>query len=89
LSHHAAVIASSVGELGLVKHYYEQSLVHNPENPTALYGLADVSLEQGEHELARNYARRCHAAILRSGDEIDRGLLDLLAKRWPEIVVPC
>ena len=86
LSHHAAVLASSVANLGLVKHYYEQSLAHNPGNPRALYGLANVLLEQGEIELARNHAAKCHEAILQSEDEIDRGLLDLIAKRWPEIV---
>jgi Tfp pilus assembly protein PilF len=87
LSHHAAVIASSAGDLRLVKHYYEQSLAHNPENPRALYGLANVSLEQGETEQAKRYATKCYEAIRQSDDEIDRGLLELLAKQWPELGV--
>ena len=39
LSHHAAAIASFIGEPQLVKHYDEQSLAFVPENPRALYGL--------------------------------------------------
>ena len=56
LSHHAAVISNFLGDLSLVKHYYEQSLALNPENPRALSGLADVAKEQGELKLAKEYA---------------------------------
>jgi len=85
LAHHAAVIAGSVGDLGLVKHYYEQSLAYNPGNPRALYGLAPTSLELGETELAMSYAIKCREAVLHSDDDMDRGLLELIAKRWPEL----
>jgi hypothetical protein len=40
LSHHAAIIASVLGDWPRVKHYYEQSLAFNPENPAALSGLS-------------------------------------------------
>ena len=33
LSHHAAVISNFLGNLELVKRYYQQSLSFNPENP--------------------------------------------------------
>jgi Tfp pilus assembly protein PilF len=85
LSHHAAVMANSVGDLRRVRHYYEQSLLYNPENPKALYGLARVSAEEGKPELAKRYATRCHEAVLRSDDEVDRGLLELIVKQWPEL----
>jgi tetratricopeptide (TPR) repeat protein len=85
LSHHAAVIAGSEGNLGRVKHYYEQSLAYNPGNPPALYGLAKVLFEQGETELAKRYATECREAALGSDDEIDRGILELIAKKWPEL----
>ena len=46
LCHHAAVLCDSAGNLSLVKHYYGQSLTYSPENPVALYGLAEVALKQ-------------------------------------------
>jgi tetratricopeptide (TPR) repeat protein len=86
LSHHAAVISKFAGNLQLVKHYYEQSLAFNPDNPRALYGLAEVAREQGETEIARQYAVRCHKAIEESEDEtVKQALLELLVKHWPEV----
>jgi len=63
LNHHAAVISNFLGNLELVKHYYQQSLSFNPDNPRALLGLANVSKEQGEPELAKSYAARCYKAL--------------------------
>src|SRR5262245_24179172 len=60
LCHHAAVLCDSAGKLSLVKHYYEQSLTYNHENPIALYGLADVALKQGDTDLAKQYAKRSY-----------------------------
>jgi Tfp pilus assembly protein PilF len=45
LSHHAAVISNFLGNLERVKHYYQQSLSFNPENPRALLGLAKAAKE--------------------------------------------
>jgi len=89
LTHHAAILCRHRGDLDLAKHYYEQSLAYNPENPRALYGLADVSLERGEAETAKEFAKRSYEAILRGDDEIVKaGLLDLIVKQWPEIAAP-
>lgn len=66
LCHHAAVLASSTDDISRVKHYYEPSLASDPDNPRALYGLASVSHEQGETEIAKRYAIRCRAALLQS-----------------------
>lgn len=83
LSHHAAVIASSVGDRPRTKQYYEQSLACNPENPRALLGLANVAKEQGELEQAKQYAARCYKS-LREGDDFLKGpLLETLLKKWP------
>jgi Tfp pilus assembly protein PilF len=54
LCHHAAELCRSAGNLSLVKHYYQQSLTHNPDDPIALYGLAEVALEQGDTDRRRN-----------------------------------
>jgi len=86
LCHHAAVISDFMGDLRLQKHYYEQSLAFNTENPMALCGLAKIAREQGELEIARQYAGRCHKAIVEGDDEIVKaGLLDLILMHWPEL----
>jgi|HubBroStandDraft_3_1064219.scaffolds.fasta_scaffold73277_2 tetratricopeptide (TPR) repeat protein len=86
LSRHAAVLCSHRGDLNLAKHYYEQALAYNPENSSALYGLACVSLQLGDTQSAKEFAKRSYEAILRGDDDIVKaGLLDLIVKQWPEI----
>lgn len=86
LCHHAAVISNFMGNSQLEKQYCEQSLVFNAENPRALYGLAKIAREQGEVEIAKQYAARCHKAIIEGDDEIVKaGLLDLVMMHWPEL----
>jgi tetratricopeptide (TPR) repeat protein len=86
LCHHAAVLCHSTGNFTLVKRYYEQSLIHNPDNPRALYGLAKVALDQGDADTARVYAKKSYEVTVEGDDEIaKRGLLDVIAKHWPDI----
>jgi Flp pilus assembly protein TadD len=86
LSHHAAIIAKVMGNQQLAGCYYRQSLAFVPENPRALYGLAEIERERGELETAREYAARCYKAIVQGDDEITKqGLLDLVIKHWPEV----
>jgi tetratricopeptide (TPR) repeat protein len=89
LSHHAAILCDHRGDIDLAKHYYEQSLAYSPENPLALYGLACVSLQPGEAQSAKQFAKRSYEAILRGDDDIVKaGLLDLIVKQWPGIGTP-
>jgi hypothetical protein len=83
LSHHAAVISNFLGKAELVKRYYQQSLASNPDNSRALYGLAIVAKQQGELELAKDYAVRCHKALLSGDDFLRDAQLELLLKHWP------
>jgi tetratricopeptide (TPR) repeat protein len=86
LSHHAAVISKFLRNFSREKHYYEKSLEFNPENPIALYGLAEVALEQGDSDLARQFAKRSYDATVKGDDEmVKRGLLDLIAMKWPDV----
>ena len=85
LSHHAAVIARFLGDWPRVKHYYEQSLAFNPENPAALSGLADVAKELGELALAREYAARCYKVLTEGDDHLKDARLEMLLKKWPEV----
>jgi Tfp pilus assembly protein PilF len=85
LSHHAAVISNFLGDLSRVKRYYQQSLAFNPENPGALSGLADVAKEEGERELAKEYAARCYKAVMEGEDFLKDARLETLLKKWPEV----
>jgi tetratricopeptide (TPR) repeat protein len=85
LGHHAAVISNFLGNFSRVKHYYQKSLEFNPENPRALAGLADVAQEQGELELAKEYATRCHKALAEGDDFLKDARLETLLKKWPEL----
>ena len=86
LCHHGAVLCHMSGNLSHAKRYYEQSLRSIPENPMALFGLARVALDQGDAITARQYAKRSYDATVSGDDEIaKRGLLDMIAKHWPDI----
>ena len=88
LSHHAAVISRFVGNWSQVKRYYEVSLEFNPENPRALSGLADVAKEEGELDLAKQYAARCYKALIEGDDFLKKEQLETLLKKWPEFSQP-
>ena len=84
---HAAILGG-FRDGSILKHYYEQYLIHSPENARALYGLADVAMDEGQTEIAKQYAKKCYGAILRSGDERTiRSLLELVLARWPDVAV--
>jgi len=85
LCRHAARISEAINDFPLARQYNEEALRHGPDNPLALYGLAKVLAEQGEAEQAKLYATKCVEAIARSGDEIHEAVLDLIAKRWPDL----
>jgi hypothetical protein len=87
LIRHAEILSTRAGQphFSLLKHYYQRYLTYSPENPRALYALADVAMEEGEIEVAKQYARRCHQSLLRTTDEVaKRDLFDLVLERWPE-----
>jgi tetratricopeptide (TPR) repeat protein len=88
LSHHAANISNLLGDLSRVKQYYRKSLEFNSENPRALAGLADVAQEQGELELAKEYAARCYKALMEGDDFLKQERLETLLKKWPEFSQP-
>jgi hypothetical protein len=85
LSRHASVIADRLGDLTLVRHYREQTLTYSEDDPVALYGLADILFRQGETDKAKQYAASAYELCVRRSGEHDKSLLDLIAKRWPEI----
>jgi hypothetical protein len=86
LDHHAAVIATFLGKIELVKRYYRESLALSPENPVALYGLAKVATNESDFGLAREYAARCRKALMEGEDFLRDARLETLetpSKDWP------
>jgi tetratricopeptide (TPR) repeat protein len=86
LDHHAAIIATFLGKTELSKRYYQESLALSPENPVALYGLAKAAKDEGEFGLGKEYAARCHKALVEGEDFLrDARLesLEMLLKDWP------
>jgi hypothetical protein len=85
LSRHAAAISDSMGNLGLVRHYLEQVLAVEPDDTTALYGLADILFRMGETDAAMQPAAKCYEVSVRRGTEKDHVMIQMIAKRWPEV----
>jgi tetratricopeptide (TPR) repeat protein len=85
LSMHASLIADSKGDLAKARRYCERVLSLEPENALALHALADVMFRQGKTDLARHHAARAYALVVHSSAKEDRGLLEVLMKKWPDI----
>jgi len=85
LSMHASLISDAIGDLRLTRQYCEQVLAYEPQNGLAMSNLADVLFRQGETDLAKQYAAKCYSLVAHSNSKEDRGLLELLKKKWPEV----
>jgi tetratricopeptide (TPR) repeat protein len=83
LGQFAAITALQVGELETARRYCEVILADNPDDPMALFQLADCLARQGETDKARQHAAKCYQLGLAQGGELGRGLLELLEKRFP------
>ncbi len=80
----ATILSRKVGDLELVKHYCQELLARDPEEPLAFYVLADCLEQQDRHEEAKRYAAKSYAIVSRPSSKA-RDLLDLLTDRWPEL----
>ena|SRR5580704_13762459 len=85
LSHHAAAISDSIGDVPRVRRYYEQALICDPNSSKDLYGLANALQRQGESELAKLCATKCYQLIRTSENDLDQALLELVLLGWPEL----
>jgi hypothetical protein len=63
-------------------------MFHKFRNSWALLGLANVSEEQGEPELAKSNAARCYKALTDGDDLLKDSLLERLLNKWPEVLPP-
>jgi hypothetical protein len=85
LSRHAAAIASHIGDVNLVKHYCEQCLTHDPDNPSMLFSLADALQRLGQDNLAKKYAIKSYRLSVKQSTDVDRAIVESLLKTWPDI----
>jgi len=85
LGHFAAVTATQIGDLKTAQRYCEERLSYTPQDPMALFALADCLARQGETEEAGRRAAECHRAALSQGDERGKGILELVERRFPEL----
>jgi hypothetical protein len=81
----AAVTAAQIGDLKTERRYCEERLAYNPEDPMALYHMADCLARQGETDEARRRAADCRKAASLKGDEIGKGIVELIEKQFPEL----
>jgi tetratricopeptide (TPR) repeat protein len=81
----ATAISRTIGELQLVRGYCEQRLAVDPEDPAALYELADCLSLLGETEVAKKYARKSYELSLARGGAQGGGYADLIEQRFPEV----
>jgi tetratricopeptide (TPR) repeat protein len=77
--------ALSIGDTGLARRYCEVNLANNPNDPMALYAIADCLAREGDSEGAKSYAARCYELSASRKDAIGNGAIELLQKRFPEI----
>jgi len=85
MGHFAAITALQIGDLSAAQRYCEERLSYSPEDPMALYALADCLARQGQMDEAKHRAVDCRRAALSRSDEIGKGVVELIEKRFPEL----
>jgi tetratricopeptide (TPR) repeat protein len=84
LGHFAAVTAAQLGDLNTARRYCEECLAYTPEDPMALYFLADCLARQGETDEARRCVADCRRAALSKGEVLGKVMVELVEKRFPD-----
>jgi hypothetical protein len=87
LGHFAAITAVQLGDLDTARRYCEERLAYTPDDPMALYLLADCLARQGETDEARRRAADCRSAALSKGEVVAKVMVDLLEERFPDFKV--
>ena len=82
---HAYAIAFGMGDFPLAKKYCEQALAYDPNSLLSLYGMADLSNLQGDHEQAQKYAVQCYELAAVRTDPLGKGFVELIQKRFPDL----
>jgi Tfp pilus assembly protein PilF len=85
LCRHAAVISDAMGNQQQATNYYKKSLASNPNDPVALYGLAQALRRQGETVAAKECASKCYRVVLHTEAPVRQLLMEMILEDWPEL----
>jgi hypothetical protein len=87
LGHFAANTALQLSDFSAARRYCEENLAYTPEDPMALYVLADCLNQQGETDEARRRVADCRRVALSLGDEYGKIILRMVEIRFPNFKV--
>jgi hypothetical protein len=76
-----------LGDFSTSRRYCEETLAYTPEDPMALYALADCLNQQGERDEARRRVADCRRVALSLGDEHGKIILRMVEIRFPDFKV--
>jgi hypothetical protein len=81
----AWAIATSMDDRELARSYKKQRLTVVPEDPFALYALAELLFEENQTDSAKQCAAKSYQLISHSPHPDDQYLLKSLVQKWPEV----
>jgi hypothetical protein len=81
----AAITALQIGDLKTAQRYCEERLSYTPDDPRALYALADCLARQDDTSEVRQRAAECRRGALLLGNERGKPIVGLLEQRFPEL----
>ena len=85
VSTHAALLAEAAGDLRRARQYYELRLPYVRDRAIALYNLAQLSLREGQVDLAKAYASKAYELSVAQDTESAGELVEAIIKQWPDI----
>ena len=81
----ASVMADVIGDRGRARFYYEQRLPHVCDRSFGLYNFARILLQDGQNDLAKEYALKSYELAVTKDSDSDRELIAAILSRWPEL----
>jgi tetratricopeptide (TPR) repeat protein len=82
---HAAVLADAMGDTRRKIRYVQQALPHAQDYQFAAYNFARLLLDDGQLELAKQYAAEAYQLATAKGTQADSDLKKAILELWPSI----
>ena len=86
---HAAVLAKANGKRDREIEYTKQALPYAKDYRFAAYNFSQLLLEDGQANLARQFATEAFKLSCASRDKTDRDLVAAILKQWPDLGSEC
>lgn len=87
LLRHAAILARANGKRDREIDYTKQALPYAKDYRFAAYNFSQLLLEDGQANLARQYAMEAFKLSCTCGNETDRDLVKAIRKQWPDLAI--